>query len=718
MSVVDSDVEMVEPPNDRPPSLSPAPSSHVSRVASSPSRSVLDDLDIYGSPSKSVIGDADEDSVSNDADNGEDIPTTTNDDETAEQEEEHEGSPAPEEPESDPSDTENSSDASEDDVDKDLVRAASIVQPDNVKTEAEQEPAVNNNTIQIPMLVDLPPAPTVDAVPLPTSPLSAPPTSPAKPIHKKPKSHHVPPVPPPPVAPPPMQTIRLEIQLGGPDNYEIDVRKKAHSEGIEWDALMVEKKYADDSSEGESEQEDKKDVDGDVNMEDKAKPKKKKKKKSKAATEYYDVNDPFIDDSELAIDERTYIAQTKQTGFYVSSGEVALVRDKAPKKAPATTAKGKKKPAAALSLNFPVASSSKPVSGVKKASAKSAPSSSAAPLLKGLGTKESPIPLEDEDDRAPNGANPAKGKWKASASANGEEDETEVGKKRKRAANGTTDGPKKRKPVDIENFHPELQASIAKLKVAIAAESWETKSKFPPNLKPMLNDLALQAIQLDEYNEQFFNLMPTIFPYNRFTMTKLIKRTVFKDHSDLLHAKQEELLADLARLATEGFSKAQEEWEKNVASYEEKQKEKAAQVKADSENPEGGSPHTTEDQDAAKEDNPGTGKPGTAQGPPPKRYRMTDEMKSIVWQLVQLSNELCRIENEKNGLEGSVLQVSEQGLRKTLYQRIVSSFPSGWMASGQISRDGQRSSPLDLASHPLPYLVSAMKKKMEKEVEE
>jgi hypothetical protein len=40
------------------------------------------------------------------------------------------------------------------------------------------------------------------------------------------------------------------------------------------------------------------------------------------------VTDPFIDDSELALDNRTYFAQTKQAGFYVSSGEVALARDK------------------------------------------------------------------------------------------------------------------------------------------------------------------------------------------------------------------------------------------------------------------------------------------------------------------------------------------------------------------------------------------------------
>lgn len=35
------------------------------------------------------------------------------------------------------------------------------------------------------------------------------------------------------------------------------------------------------------------------------------------------------------------------------------------------------------------------------------------------------------------------------------------------------------------------------------------------------------------------------------------------------------------------------------------------------------------------------------QHPPAKKYRMTESMKGIVWQLVLLSNECCRLENEK-----------------------------------------------------------------------
>ena len=59
----------------------------------------------------------------------------------------------------------------------------------------------------------------------------------------------------------------------------------------------------------------------------------KKKKKNLGGAEYYNLTDSFIDDSELAIDERTFIAQTKQQGFYVFSGEVALLKEKSHRKA-------------------------------------------------------------------------------------------------------------------------------------------------------------------------------------------------------------------------------------------------------------------------------------------------------------------------------------------------------------------------------------------------
>ena len=155
----------------------------------------------------------------------------------------------------------------------------------------------------------------------------------------------------------------------------------------------------------------------------------------------------------------------------------------------------------------------------------------------------------------------------------------------------------KKRRTDVRPFHPELEQMIESLKVAIASgkcnsdtpfhiasthppESW-VKGKFPPALKPTLAQVALKAVVLGEYDDNFFNFMPKIFPYNRYTLSvnrspqlcfytlttlqKLIKRLIWKEHVAILTERQNELLAELAELTKEGFAKAQEEWEKSVA---------------------------------------------------------------------------------------------------------------------------------------------------------
>ena len=82
---------------------------------------------------------------------------------------------------------------------------------------------------------------------------------------------------------------------------------------------------------------------------------------------------------------------------------------------------------------------------------------------------------------------------------------------------------------------------------------------------------------------------------------------------------------------------------------------------------------------------------GKESHPPAKRYRLTDKIKGLIWQLVCLSNECCRIENEKkcvecgremrvvwradailfcSQLENNNQVVSDQGVRKGLYQKV------------------------------------------------
>ncbi|KZT34746.1 hypothetical protein SISSUDRAFT_1065056 [Sistotremastrum suecicum HHB10207 ss-3] len=524
--------------------------------------------------------------------------------------------------------------------------------PQELTWEPPQEPSAQ--TLPEPATAPIPAAstpapPAVAPVPVPSS--TAPVSLPA-PV-SKPKSKGPPPRSPSPVLPPPPPprvTVRLDIKLGGPQNYEVDILGLSKETG-QRPPTPPRTQISDRESDGEAE------------------PVASKRGRKSAAQEYYDLDDPFIDDSELAVDERKFFAQTKQKGFYVSSGEVALLKDK--------TTKSK----APLSKSH-ISPAKKPLSTVHLAP----------------GNRDSPIRIGSDM-----------------------EDDSKSGEKRKASEENGVDGKRRKRNTELEPFDPQLEKMFQEMKDLISQETWENKGKFPPNLKPPLKELAMKALILGEYDDNFFSMMPRLFPYNKFTMTKLIKRLVYEDHYKLLQQRQDELLAQLGRIAMEGFDKAKEEWERSYMLWEkrvQRAKEVAAeQAPADATAPpsRAGSasaappPSQAPADDAMDVDGEHAGADTPASGavpakdthPPPKKYRMTETIRQILWDLVLLSNESVKITNDKNTLENSSEIVSEQGVRKVLYQRIVAAFPEGWVTSGHISRE-----------------VSAMKKKYEKDEEE
>lgn len=116
----------------------------------------------------------------------------------------------------------------------------------------------------------------------------------------------------------------------------------------------------------------------------------------------------------------------------------------------------------------------------------------------------------------------------------------------------------------------------------------------------------------------------------------------------MLAKRQEILLEELAKQAKAGFPKAEEDWQHAVVVWDRRQERQ--RLEASSETP-GTRPPTEERDREGSPHQPGEG--GSTEGgtkepqPPHKKYRMTESMKNIVWELVLLSNECCRLENEK-----------------------------------------------------------------------
>ncbi|KAG9019828.1 hypothetical protein FRB90_005976 [Tulasnella sp. 427] len=571
---------------------------------------------------------------------------------------------------------------------------------------------------------------------------------------KKTKIRKASPSPPPLIKRPPPITVRLTIPLGGPTNYEVNILKLSKSTGQAPPSPPPPPRLGSDSS---SSSEDEQPPPPDINI---PVPVAKRQRRTRKVREY-DLNDPFIDDSDLVIDAPTHFAQTKQQGFYVSSGDVALVKDKSPQK-PIRNGPGRPPKSAANgglsdSNAAPSAGPGRRRQGpsltslLMNATAFAEAPSKVAPLTtvpgqapsqvesvkpqSGVGTRDSPIALFDDDDPEQREAKrikldeeDAKISTTGGFVAYGNSDNAapdagsipnlsliSIGPSdamiNAAASSVTGDASgvngKKRKisKEDLERvFHPTVNEALRNLKRQIDEANWTQRGKFPPHLKPLLQQTATVALQHGDYNDKFFDYLPTVFPYNRFTMMKLTSRLMYSEHQNFLQQRQDALLEELRQIAVEDFPKAQEEYARAQASWEERQKRKA-------ENKEEGmdvdTPSRAHSPNPGESDAPGKDKgekaPGTRERedkPPQQRFRFTDAIKSRVWGLVHLSNESARLTSVMHGWDSAVPVATEQSLRKTLYSKITAVFPEGWMNSQTISRE-----------------VSNMKLRLKKEVE-
>ncbi|TKY89684.1 hypothetical protein EX895_001469 [Sporisorium graminicola] len=387
----------------------------------------------------------------------------------------------------------------------------------------------------------------------------------------------------------------------------------------------------------------------------------------------YDVRDPFVDDSELNIDEPTHFAKPKADGFYVTQGPVELAKAKAMGKGQPIPVKDRPKPLSIRDSKFGFAGS------LNKLVARKAQQGAELPPMPSTGSPSMQLGslLNSGDPGSPSVA-------AASALTNTQRLE------------GTRDSPIKVDDIDSSSsklskknryptlpVDPRLQAAFDELKKKVDAENFAVKTKFPPALKPPLVETAKLAVMLGEYDDNFFNHLPTIFPYNRFTMMKLVKREFFPHHIKYFEDLKQEHLDKLGAMIRDSFPQQLADFEAAHKAWLErgeapKDGEAAEAIKGPKET---NGADESMDVDASKD-----GEDENVE--PTKRWKWTEEMREEVFVLITIENAMSEIRNEKHKLENSAEQYSEINARKACYKQMFELFPEdGWTTSTNISRE-------------------------------
>ena len=93
-------------------------------------------------------------------------------------------------------------------------------------------------------------------------------------------------------------------------------------------------------------------------------------------------------------------------------------------------------------------------------------------------------------------------------------------------------------------------------------------------MRPILAQLARTAIQTDCYKQPFFDRMPDIFPYNKFTITKLIKKEVWNFYHEFLREKRANLVTRFKKEVQAVADERLESHKEAVQAWEDDQKAK------------------------------------------------------------------------------------------------------------------------------------------------
>ncbi|KAF9582894.1 hypothetical protein BGW38_010614 [Lunasporangiospora selenospora] len=223
----------------------------------------------------------------------------------------------------------------------------------------------------------------------------------------------------------------------------------------------------------------------------------------------------------------------------------------------------------------------------------------------------------------------------------------------------SSSGTGKAKAKSLFPLSPEVQKAFDAVAALAGKETWEVKTRFPPHIRQPLFDCAKVALSTRASGyvvpESFFLHLQTIFPYNKFTLKKLI-------YKNILPPWINELEVQKAGLIDQFGARTNMVWKSSGLADLEKDKPEDRDVDGDV--------NMTGDE-----------------GKPLRKFPWSQDLRLLLWETMEKFMEILAAKQQLHFVDESYpAPLSESKTRKDAYQMLLLSFPAGWMTSYEISR--------------------------------
>ncbi|EPB86670.1 hypothetical protein HMPREF1544_06550 [Mucor circinelloides 1006PhL] len=427
---------------------------------------------------------------------------------------------------------------------------------------------------------------------------------------------------------------------------------------------------------------------------------------SRKRGEDYDFDDPFIDDSDMLMDESIDHSAPEYDGFFVwhgpldghefanaekkQSSTASASKRKAPAKSKAssnTTTGNKKDSGSGVSGSAGAEKSRKKTvvsiednSDDKKKSSNNAATSSSSNASSSTASKvkkSSITPIASlsnnavkKTNAAPDKASKKKPKLdhypptdesapKSKANTpTASTTATAEGAAAQPSSSATAEKTKKKSggvPATLKPLDPEIEVLMEKLRHDVKNENFNNKAKFPAALKPTVLEAGLITFRKHRFIDDnlVYHLM-NILPYNKFTLRKFLTTKSGQMRVDELQQEIDELAIKLKQTIDRMMPEQQRLFNEKLAQ---------SQASSETSNPE--------------------------EEPTPK-FKCNDEVRKILYDIIQTEEQSIHIANQvaihKDAEKKNENLASDGKARKLMYQRLLSCWPEGWINSYEMSR--------------------------------
>ncbi|KAI9486202.1 MAG: Mdm33 family-domain-containing protein [Benjaminiella poitrasii] len=442
----------------------------------------------------------------------------------------------------------------------------------------------------------------------------------------------------------------------------------------------------------------------------------------------YDYEDPFIDDSEMLLDEPYEYSAPEFDGFFVYYGSLdghendkKSSTQKRSKATPSSTTKSTKPSTTSSTTTTTTTTTSsvnKKTNSATSSSAEKPRKKAATGPAEGESSKKKPATVTNKP-KSSTTATTSSATKKPTNTVTATTSTKPVKKKKPEPTTTTTEQPQKQiqqssaiqtpPPVTVEKatppataaaspassttstthkkkptipptlkpLDPEIETLMKRLRHDVQFEKFENKAKFPLTLKPTVLEIGLIAFRNNRVIDDnlVYHLM-NVLPYNRFTLKKFLTTKSGQMRVDELQQEIDELAILLKQTIDRMMPEQQRLFNEKLAA----------------------SVEPTEVEDST----------------PTPRFKCNDEVRRILYDIIQTEEQSIHIANQvalhKDPEKKPESLASDGKARKLMYQRLLSCWPEGWMHTYEMSRQySQYKTKLD---KKMPVIDNNKKRKM------